>query len=92
MSSPFQRAFSSKSPLNEHKKIQRQLKILKKNPRKAERMGLSSEGQGGTDYEAIEQLEAQLAAAEAAHNKPRTEEEDAQVREDEDAAQGAGAE
>ena len=73
MSSPFQRAFSSKSPLNEHKKIQRQLKILKKNPRKAERMGLSSEGQGGTDYEAIEQLEAQLAAAEAAHNKPRTE-------------------
>ena len=92
MSSPFQRAFSSKSPLNEHKKIQRQINMLRNNPGKAERKGLSSEGQGGIDYEKISQLEAKLPAAKEAHNKNRTEEESAQVREDEDAAQGSAAE
>ena len=30
MSSPFQRAFSSKSPLNEHKKIRRQINKKRK--------------------------------------------------------------
>ena len=92
MSSPFQRAISSKSPLNEHKKIQRQLKILKNNPKKAQRQGLSSERADGTDYEAIARLESQLDAAKKAHTKQRTEEESAQVREDEDAAQGSAAE
>jgi hypothetical protein len=92
MSSPFQRAFSSKSPLNEHKKIQRQINMLRKNPERAERKGLSSEGQGGIDFEKISQLEAKLADAKEAHNKNRTEEESSQVREDEDAAQGSAAE
>ena len=92
MSSPFQRAFSSKSPLNEHKKIQRQINMLRKKPERAERKGLSSEGQGGIDFEKISQLEAKLADAKAAHNKNRTEEESSQVREDEDAAQGSAAE
>tara|TARA_R100001163_G_scaffold64161_3_gene57749 strand:- start:21 stop:701 length:681 start_codon:yes stop_codon:yes gene_type:complete len=92
MSSPFQKAFSAKSPLGNHKKIQRKIDMLRKNPEKAERKGLSSESGGGIDYEAIAKLESQLAEAKASHNQTRTEEGDAKVREDEDAAQGSAAE
>ncbi len=92
MSSPFQKSFNRKSPLKDHKKIQRQINILRNKPRKAERKGLSSEGQGGIDYEAIARLEAQLAEAKAAHSNTRTEEGDSQVREDEDAARNSAAE
>jgi len=92
MSSPFQKSFNSKSPLKGHKKIQRQINILRNNPKKAERKGLSSESGGGIDYEAISRLEAQLAEAKAAHSDTRTEEGDSQVREDEDAARNSAAE
>jgi len=92
MSSPFQKAFSAKSPLGNHRKIQRKIDMLRNNPEKAERKGLSSESGGGIDYEAISKLESQLAEAKASHNQSRTEEGDARVREDEDAAQGSAAE
>tara|TARA_B100000482_G_C12611835_1_gene299350 strand:+ start:1676 stop:2488 length:813 start_codon:yes stop_codon:yes gene_type:complete len=92
MSSPFQRAFSAKSPLGNHKKIQRKIDMLRNKPGKAEKKGLSSESGGGIDYEAIAKLESQLPAAKASHNQSRTEEGDARVRADEDAAQGSAAE
>ena len=92
MSSPFQKAFSAKSPLGNHKKIQRKIDMLRNKPGKAEKKGLSSESGGGIDYEAIAKLESQLPAAKASHNQSRTEEGDAQVRADEDAAQGSAAE
>jgi len=92
MSSPFQKAFSAKSPLGNHRKIQRKIDMLRNNPEKAERKGLSSESGGGIDYEAISKLESQLAEAKASHNQSRTEEGDEQVRADEDAAQGSAAE
>ena len=92
MSSPFNKSFNSKSPLKGHKKIQRQINILRNNPERAERKGLSSESGGGIDHEAISKLEAQLAEAKAAHSNNRTEEGDSQVREDEDAARNSAAE
>ena len=92
MSSPFQKAFSAKSPLGNHKKIQRKIDMLRNKPGKAEKKGLSSESGGGIDYEAIAKLESQLPAAKASHNQSRTEEGDARVRADEDAAQGSAAE
>jgi hypothetical protein len=92
MSSPFQKAFSAKSPLGNHRKIQRKIDMLRNKPERAEKKGLSSESGGGIDYEAIEKLESQLPAAKASHNQSRTEEGDAQVRADEDAAQGSAAE
>jgi len=92
MSSPFQKAFSAKSPLGNHKKIQRQIDMLRNKPEKAEKKGLSSESGGGIDYETIEKLQSQLPEAKASHNPPRTEESDAKIREDEDAAQGSAAE
>ena len=92
MSSPFNKSFNSKSPLKEHRKIQRKINILKNNPKRAERKELSSESGGGIDHEAISKLEAQLAEAKAAHSNNRTEEGDSQVREDEDAAQGSAVE
>ena len=92
MSSPFQKAFSAKSPLGNHKKIQRKIDILRNKPGKAEKKGLSSESGGGVDYEAIEKLKAQLPEARASHNTSRTEEGDMQVRADEDAAQGSAVE
>ena len=92
MSSPFQRAFSAKSPLGNHKKIQRKIDMLRNKPERAEKKGLSSESGGGIDYEAIAKLESQLPAAKASHNQSRTEEGDARVRADEDAAQGSAAE
>ena len=92
MSSPFQKAFSAKSPLGNHRKIQRKIDMLRNKPERAEKKGLSSESGGGIDYEAIAKLESQLPAAKASHNQSRTEEGDAQVRADEDAAQGSAAE
>jgi len=92
MSSPFQKAFSAKSPLGNHKKIQRKIDMLRNKPGKAEKKGLSSESGGGIDYEAIAKLESQLPEAKASHNQSRTEEGDARVRADEDAAQGSAAE
>ena len=86
MSSPFQKAFSAKSPLGNHRKIQRKIDMLRNKPERAEKKGLSSESGGGIDYEAIAKLESQLPAAKASHNQSRTEEGDAQVRADEDAA------
>jgi hypothetical protein len=66
--------------------------MLRNKPERAEKKGLSSESGGGIDYEAIAKLESQLPAAKASHNQSRTEEGDAQVRADEDAAQGSAAE
>tara|TARA_R100000742_G_C4263580_1_gene81434 strand:- start:57 stop:722 length:666 start_codon:yes stop_codon:yes gene_type:complete len=87
MSSPFQRAFSSKSPLNEHKKIRRQInkkrKEFNKDPNNAY----------GPSFEEINaDLYAKETAAKKAHNNERTEEGDEQVRADEDAAQGSAVE
>ena len=42
------------------KELKREIRILNNNPKRAERMGLSSEGQGGKDYEAIADKERQL--------------------------------
>ena len=51
MSSPFQRAFSSRSPLNEIKISQKELNNPKSaSPEPAKQIGY--EGQGGIDYEA----------------------------------------
>ena len=66
--------------------------MLRNKPERAEKKGLSSESGGGIDYEAIAKLESQLPAAKASHNQSRTEEGDARVRADEDAAQGSAAE
>ena len=62
MGSPFQRAFSGKSPLNKHGKLQRKLDKVNKG-----KMG--SEGQGGIDYELKSQLQDQIKAAKADHSK-----------------------
>ena len=62
MGSPFQRAFSGKSPLNKHGKLQRKLDKVNKG-----KMG--SEGQGGIDYELKSQLQGQIKAAKAAHSR-----------------------
>lgn len=82
-------------PLHKHGKLEKQLNILKNDPELAVKKGLSSEGQGGKDYEAISRLEEKIKKAKEDHkNKSdeRTEEDSAQVREDEDAAQGSAAE
>jgi len=88
----FKSAFLNKSPLGEHKSIQRKLKILRNNPEKAVKMGLSTEGQGGIDYDEISRLEGQLETAKKSHNKNRSEEDIKQSDEDEDAARGSAAE
>ena len=85
MKSPFQKRFMSKSPLRKHKALQRKLKKVK-----AGKIG--AEGQGGVDYELVNELQKQIQEAKTAHNSQRTEEEDVQVREDEDAAQGSAVE
>ena len=56
MSSPFNKSFNSKSPLKEHRKIQRKINILKNNPKRAERKELSSESVGGIDQQKREIL------------------------------------
>tara|TARA_R110000737_G_scaffold253339_1_gene262750 strand:+ start:35 stop:700 length:666 start_codon:yes stop_codon:yes gene_type:complete len=86
MNSPFNKSFISKSPLRRHKGLQRQLKRAKKGK-------IGAEGQGGVDYELVEDLQKQIQEAKAAHNtNQRTEEGDARVREDEAAARGSGIE
>lgn len=80
------------SPNHKHKKYEKQLEILKNDPEKAVKKGLSSEGQGGKDYEAIERLKKKIKEEEAKHTSERTESDDAQAREDEDAARGAAME
>ena len=62
MSSPFQRAFSGKSPLNKHGKLEKKLKKVKEGK-------IGSEGQGGIDYELQSQLEEQIKTAKAKHGK-----------------------
>ncbi len=49
MKSPFQKRFMSKSPLRKHKALQRKLKKVK-----AGKIG--AEGQGGVDYELVNEL------------------------------------
>ena len=85
MKSPFQKRFMSKSPLRKHKALQRKLKKVK-----AGKIG--AEGQGGVDYELVNELQKQIQEAKTAHNSQRTEEDDDQVRADEVAAQGSAVE
>lgn len=80
------------SPYHKHGKLKKQLEILKNDPDKAVKKGLSTEGQGGKDYKAISDLEKRIKEEEAKHTSERTERDDAQAREDEDAAKGAAVE
>ena len=83
------------TPLHKHGKLEKQLEILKNDPELAVKKGLSTEGQGGKDYEAIAALEKKIKKAKEDHkNKSdeRPEEDRSQAREDEDAARGAAAE
>tara|TARA_R110000765_G_scaffold411010_1_gene509926 strand:+ start:1190 stop:1876 length:687 start_codon:yes stop_codon:yes gene_type:complete len=85
MNSPFNKSFISKSPLRKHKGLQRKLK-------KVEAGKIGAE-QGDIDYDLVADLQRQIKDAKAAHNtNQRTEEGDAQVREDEETAQGSGIE
>ena len=81
MSSPFNKSFNSKSPLKEHRKIQRQINRARR-----------KDGGDPDFYEKYAHLYEAKTKAEAAHNNERTEEGDSQVREDEDAAQGSAVE
>ena len=88
MSSPFQNKFISKSPLRSHK---RRLKKLDKKIAKAD----SYDAQGSKDYDYLADLQRQRKDLVESHtdtNTKRTEEEDVQVREDEDAAKGSAIE
>lgn len=85
MKSPFQKRFMSKSPLRKHKALQRKLKKVK-----AGKIG--AEGQGGVDYELVNELQKQIQEAKTTHSSQRTEEDDDQVRADEVAAQGSAVE
>ena len=51
MNSPFNKSFISKSPLRRHKGLQRQLKRAKKGK-------IGAEGQGGVDYELVDEAAA----------------------------------
>tara|TARA_R100001015_G_C4588304_1_gene144046 strand:+ start:444 stop:1058 length:615 start_codon:yes stop_codon:yes gene_type:complete len=81
MSSPFNKSFNSKSPLKGHRKIQRQINRAKRN----------WDGPGDF-YEEHASLYEAKTRAEAAHSNARTEESDATIREDEDAARNSAAE
>tara|TARA_R100001443_G_scaffold2786_1_gene9187 strand:+ start:339 stop:953 length:615 start_codon:yes stop_codon:yes gene_type:complete len=81
MSSPFQKNFNSKSPLKGHRKIQRQINKAKRRY-----------GNDADFYETYAHLYEARTKAEEAHSNNRTEEGDAQVREDEDAARNSAAE
>ena len=88
MNSPFHKAFNSKSPLKEHKKIRRQINAARRKFNKDPNNKYAS-----GDFEEIHaDLYAKETAAKKAHDTNRTEEEDVQVREDEDAAQGSAVE
>jgi len=88
----FRDGFMMKSPLPAHGKLKKQLEILKNDPELAVKKGLSTEGQGGKDYEAIAAVEKKIKEAKAKHSSERRESDSAQVREDEDAARGSAAE
>ena len=88
MASPFQNKFISKSPLRSH---ERKLKKLDKKIAKAD----SYDAQGSKDYDYLADLQRQRKYLVESHNDPsttRTEEEDTQVKEDEDAAKGSAIE
>ena len=53
------------------KKLKSEISILKNDPEKAVQMGLSTEGQGGIDYEAISQREDQIKAEQAKHDRKK---------------------
>ena len=63
----FRDGFMMKSPLAAHKKLEKQLEILKNDPELAVKKGLSTEGQGGKDFEAISKLEQKIKKAKAEH-------------------------
>ena len=89
MSSPFQNKFISKSPLRSH---ERKLKKLDKKIGKANKYDPHT---GEKPYDLLADLQRQRKDLVASHtdtNTKRTEEEDTQVREDEDAAQGSAIE
>jgi hypothetical protein len=89
MSSPFQNKFISKSPLRSH---ERKLKKLDKKISKANKYDSHT---GDKDYDYLADLQRQRKDLVASHtdtNTKRTEEEDVQVREDEDAAKGSAIE
>jgi len=88
MNSPFQKKFMSKSPLRSHG---RRLKKLDKKIAKAD----TYDKGGDKDYDYLADLQRQRKDLVASHtdtSTKRTEEEDVQVREDEDAAQGSAVE
>ena len=72
------------SPYHKHGKLEKKLK-------KAEAGKIGAE-QGDKDYELIASIKKDIKEAKAAHNNDRTESDDAQAREDEDAARGSAAE
>ena len=88
MNSPFHNKFMSKSPLRKHG---RRLKRLDKKIAKAD----TYDKGGDKDYDYLADLQRQRKDLVASHtdtSTKRTEEEDVQVREDEDAAQGSAVE
>ena len=88
MNSPFQNKFMAKSPLRSHGG---KLKKLDKKIAKAD----SYDAQGSKDYDYLADLQRQRKHLVESHNDPsttRTEEEDTQVKEDEDAARASAIE
>ena len=88
MNSPFQNKFMAKSPLRSH---EGKLKKLDKKIAKAD----SYDAQGSKDYDYLADLQRQRKHLVESHNDPsttRTEEEDTQVKEDEDAARASAIE
>ena len=74
-SEPMKEAAKS-SPAKMHdadkvKKLKSEISILRNDPEKAVQMGLSTEGQGGIDYEAISQREDQIKAEQAKHDRKK---------------------
>ena len=72
------------SPYHKHGKLEKKLK-------KAEAGKIGAE-QGDKDYELIAAIKKEIKEAKAAHKSERRESDDAQIREDEDAARGAAVE
>ena len=74
-SEPMKEAAKS-SPAKMHdadrvKKLKSEISILRNDPEKAVQMGLSTEGQGGIDYEAISRREDQIKAEQAKHDRKK---------------------
>ena len=89
MASPFQNKFMAKSPLRSHEGK------LKKLDKKIEKANKYDSHTGDKDYDYLADLQRQKKDLVASHtdtNTKRTEEEDVQVREDEDAAKGSAVE